>query len=38
MDERTIAAVTRALARARGDGADDEVTALYVLTARRRSS
>jgi hypothetical protein len=33
MDERSLAAVTHQLARARGDGADDEVTALCL---RRR--
>jgi hypothetical protein len=33
MDERSLAVVTRALARARDDGADDEVTARHILQA-----
>lgn len=33
MDERSLAVITRALARARDDGADDEVTALCILQA-----
>jgi hypothetical protein len=33
VDERSIAVITRVLARARDDGADDEVTARHILTA-----
>jgi hypothetical protein len=33
MDERSLAVITRVRARARGDGADDEVTARHILTA-----
>lgn len=33
MDERSLAVIIRALARARDDGADDEVTARHILTA-----
>jgi hypothetical protein len=33
MDERSIAVIVRQLARARGGGADDEVTARHILQA-----
>ena len=33
MDERSLAVIVRALARARDDRADDEVTARHILTA-----